>query len=55
MSASVDFKSDVEAILPPIYASVKAEVNGSVVRTVNADVGNQFSVTVPPGATAYGI
>jgi hypothetical protein len=54
-SASVQITANVIALFGAVFASVRAQINASVARTVNTVVGNEFTVTIPAGKTAYGI
>jgi hypothetical protein len=54
-SASVEVKVDVSALLPVIFASVRADINASVAQSATTVVGNSFNLSVPAGLTAYGI
>jgi hypothetical protein len=54
-SASINITVDAGAALGVVFASVHAEFNASVAKTVSTVVGNNYNVTIPPGKTAYGI
>jgi hypothetical protein len=54
-SASIQISVYAAALLGTIFASVRAQINASVTKTVNTVVGNDFTVNVPAGETAYGI
>jgi hypothetical protein len=54
-SASINITVDAGAALGVVFASVHADLNASVAKTVSTVVGNNYNVTIPPGKTAYGI
>ena len=53
-SASINITVDAGAALGVVFASVHAELNASVAKTVGTVAGNNYNVTIPPGKTAYG-
>jgi hypothetical protein len=54
-TASINVSVNVDALIEFIFASVRAQINASVVKTASTVVGNQVKVSVPPGTTANGI
>lgn len=54
-SASFNLTVNIDAIIDVVFASVRAQINASVSRTESTVVGNEVTVTIPPGKTAYGI
>jgi len=53
--ASVNVTANAAAVLGVVFVSVRAHINASVIRTASTVVGNEVTVTVPAGVTAYGI
>ena len=54
-SASVNVTANADAALGVVFVSVRAQINASVTRTASTVVGNEVTVTIPAGMTAYGI
>jgi hypothetical protein len=54
-TVSINVSVNVNALIEFIFASVRAQINSSVIKTASTVVGNQVKVSVPPGMTANGI
>ncbi|WP_300603150.1 hypothetical protein [Trebonia sp.] len=54
-SVSVNVGGSLNEVFATIYANVHAQINASVSKTASTVVGNEVTVTIPPGKTAYGI
>jgi hypothetical protein len=55
VSSSKDITAFAQLAIPVILASVRTEVNSSVVNSSTAVIGNTYTVSVPPGRTVFGI
>jgi hypothetical protein len=54
-TASVDITANAAAVLGFVFASVHAQINASVAKVESTVIGNEVTVTIPAGMTAYGI
>jgi hypothetical protein len=54
-SASINVGGSLDVLFATIYTNVHAQVNTSVSKTASTVVGNELTITIPAGGTAYGI
>lgn len=54
-TASIDITANINALLGVIFASVHAQINASVAKTASTVVGNEVTIAIPAGETAYGV
>lgn len=54
-SAGINISGSASVLFATIFASVHAQINGSVAKTATTVVGNEVRVTIPAGKVVYGI